>query len=143
MIMSKILVVEDEASLRLFYKQDLEQAGYEVLAVGSGSEGLRVLEADWPDLVVLDIRLPGMDGLDAMGRMLNKHPRVPIVLNTGYSSYKDNFLSWAADAYVIKSSDTEELRAKIRNLLEARQFGAFRRPETGRTTFSTQAQQSP
>ena len=114
MIMSKILVVEDEKSLRLFYKEDLEQNGYEVQTVGSAAEGLRVFEADWPDLVVLDIRLPGMDGLDAMGRMLNKNPRVPIVLNTGYSSYKDNFLSWAADAYVIKSSNTEELRAKIR-----------------------------
>ena len=140
MIMSKILVVEDEKSLRLFYKEDLEQNGYEVQTVGSAAEGLRVFEADWPDLVVLDIRLPGMDGLDAMGRMLNKNPRVPIVLNTGYSSYKDNFLSWAADAYVIKSSNTEELRAKIRELLDARQL-RVRRSDTGRTTFSTQPQQ--
>lgn len=140
MIMSKILVVEDEKSLRLFYKKDLEREGYEVQTVESAAEGLRVFEAGWPDLVVLDIRLPGMDGLDAMGRMLNKNPRVPIVLNTGYSSYKDNFLSWVADAYVIKSSDTEELRAKIRELLDARQFKA-RQSATGRTTSSAQPKQ--
>ena len=118
--MSKILVVEDERSLRLLYKKDLEQDGHAVVTAGNAAEGLRALEHDSPDLVVLDIRMPGMDGLDAMGRMLDKNPRIPIVLNTAYSSYKDNFLSWAADAYVIKSSDTGELRTKIRELLDAR-----------------------
>jgi len=138
MIMSRILVVEDEQSLRLLYRNDLEQEGYEVVTVGSASEGLRAYETESLDLVVLDIRLPGMDGLDAMARMLDKNPRIPIVLNTGYSSYKDNFLSWAADAYVIKSSDTGELLAKIRDLLNVRQVRAPRRPEARRTTPCTQ-----
>lgn len=136
--MSRILVVEDEQSLRLLYRNDLEQEGYEVVTVGSASEGLRAYETESLDLVVLDIRLPGMDGLDAMARMLDKNPRIPIVLNTGYSSYKDNFLSWAADAYVIKSSDTGELLAKIRDLLNVRQVRAPRRPEARRTTPCTQ-----
>ncbi len=118
--MAKILVVEDEKSLRLLYRQDLEQDGHMVVTAGTAAEGLRALEFESPDLVVLDIRMPGVDGLDCMGRMLDRKPRIPIVLNTAYSSYKDNFLSWAADAYVIKSSDTGELRAKIRELLEAR-----------------------
>lgn len=119
--MSKILVVEDEGALRLLYKRDLEQDGHAVVLACDAREGLRVLEAEEPDLVVLDIRMPGVDGLDAMGRILDKRPHVPVVLNTAYSSYRENFLSWAADAYVIKSSDTGELRAKVRELLEARQ----------------------
>jgi DNA-binding response OmpR family regulator len=122
--MSKILVVEDEKSLRALYKQDLEQEGYDVVVAGNAVEGIQALDTESPDLVVLDIRMPGMDGLDCMGRMLDRHPKIPIVLNTAYSSYKDNFLSWAADAYVIKSSDTGELRNKIRELLAARQVHA-------------------
>ena len=121
--MSKILLVEDERNLRILYKKDLEAEGYAVVTAGNAAEGLEALESDAPDLVVLDIRMPGMDGLEAMGRILDTHPRIPVLLNTAYSSYKDNFLSWAADAYVIKSSDTNELRAKIREVLEARQAG--------------------
>ncbi len=122
--MSKILVVEDETSLRTLYKQDLEQDGYSVVTAGTAAEGIRALESESPDIVVLDIRMPGIDGLDCMGRMLDRCPRIPIVLNTAYSSYKDNFLSWAADAYVVKSSDTGELRTRIRELLAARQVPA-------------------
>src|SRR5512143_2687060 len=98
--MSKILVVEDEKSLRLLYKQDLEQDGHSVITAGTAIEGLEALESESPDLVVLDIRMPGMDGLECMGRILDRNPRIPIVLNTAYSSYRDNFLSWSADAYV-------------------------------------------
>lgn len=117
--MSKILVVDDEKALRLLYKRDLEQDGHSVVVAQDAGEGMRALESEFPDLVVLDIRMPGVDGLDAMGRMLERHPSVPVVLNTAYSSYKENFLSWSADAYVIKSSDTGELRAKVKELLAA------------------------
>jgi DNA-binding response OmpR family regulator len=119
--MPKILVVEDEKNLRLLYKGDLEQEGYSVVTAGNAADGLEVIEKEAPDLVVLDIRLPGMDGIEAMGRVLGRYPRMPIILNSAYSSYKDNFLSWAADAYVIKSSDTTELKNKIRELLAVRQ----------------------
>ncbi len=121
--MPKILVVEDEKNLRLLYKHDLEQEGYEVVTAANAVEGLHALETEAPDLVILDIRMPGMDGLEAMGRILEKHPKIPVVLNSAYSSYKDNFLSWAADAYIIKSADTTELRAKVRELIEARRSG--------------------
>lgn len=117
--MSKILLVEDEKNLRTLYQRDLEAEGYSVVTAGNAAEGLEALESEVPDLVVLDIRMPGMDGLEAMGRILDRHPRIPVVLNSAYSSYKDNFLSWAADAYVIKSSETAELRSKIREVLEA------------------------
>ena len=118
--MSKILVVDDEKTLRLLYKRDLEQEGHSVVVAQDAGEGMRTLETEFAERVVLDIRMPGIDGLDAMGRILERHPQVPIVLNTAYSSYKENFLSWSADAYVIKSSDTGELRAKVKELLAAR-----------------------
>jgi DNA-binding NarL/FixJ family response regulator len=61
--------------------------------------------------------MPGMDGLEALGKLLAEDPKVPVVLNSAYSSYKDNFLSWSADAYVVKSSDLTELKETIRRLL--------------------------
>lgn len=117
--MHKILVIEDEKNLRTLYKQELELDGHRVVTAQTAEEGLRKVESESPDLVVLDIRMPGMDGLEAMGRILDQHPRIPIVLNTAYSLYKDNFLSWAANAYVVKSSDTGDLRREVQQLLMA------------------------
>lgn len=118
--MSTILVVENEKSLQVIYQKDLELEGHVVIIADDAAKGLRVLDSESPDLVVLDVRMLGMNGLDAIGRKLDRNPRIPIVLNSGYSSYKFTFLSWAADAYVIKSSDTGQLRAKIRELLDRR-----------------------
>jgi DNA-binding response OmpR family regulator len=118
--MPKILVIEDEKNLRVLYKQDLEEDGFAVVTASSAPEGLAMLESEKPDLVVMDIRLPGMDGLEAMSRVLDRHPRLPVVLNSAYSSYKDSFASWSADAYVVKSADTGELRTRVRELIAAR-----------------------
>ena len=62
--------------------------------------------------------MPGMDGIEALGRILGQDNTLPVILNTAYSSYKDNFMSWSADAYVVKSSDLTELKAEIRKALE-------------------------
>ncbi|HET9298834.1 MAG TPA: response regulator [Candidatus Polarisedimenticolaceae bacterium] len=127
-MMSKILVIEDEKNLRQLYKQDLELDGHTVVTAKSAEEGLKKVETEAPDLVVLDIRMPGMDGLEAMGRILDQHPSIPVLLNTAYSSYQDSFLSWGADAYVIKSSDTGDLRREVEQLLTGKREGARRRP---------------
>ncbi len=118
--MTTILIVEDEQNLRLLYRRELEEEGYRVIEAASAEDGIRAFEEHRPDLVVMDIRMPGMNGLEAMARVLDKDRRVPIVLNTAYDSYRDDFTSWAADAYVTKSSDTGELKRTIRRILEER-----------------------
>jgi DNA-binding response OmpR family regulator len=118
--MSKILVIEDEKNLRLLYQQDFERDGFDVVTAATATDGLELVRREKPDLVVMDIRLPGMDGLEAMSRLLNTSPRIPVVLNSAYSSYKDSFMSWAADAYIVKSADTGELRTRVRELLTER-----------------------
>jgi len=118
--MFKILIIEDEKNLRVLYQQDFERDGYEVVTAATAAEGLGMVDGVKPDLVVMDIRLPGMDGLEAMSRLLDKHPKIPVVLNSAYSSYKDSFMSWSADAYVVKSADTGELRTRVKELLASR-----------------------
>lgn len=115
--MTRVLIVDDEPSLRLLYERDLAADGHEVVSAASAPEALSRIESERPDLVVLDIRMPGMDGLDALSRILERHPKLPVVLNSAFSCYKDNFMSWSADAYVVKSSDTTELRTTVLRLL--------------------------
>jgi len=113
----RILVVEDEESLRLLYEEELKAEGYEVLIAGNGREAIQQLEKGKPDLIILDIVMPVMDGMEALGRIVGKERKIPIILNTSYSGYRQDFMSWAADAYVTKSDDLTELKNKIRELL--------------------------
>ena len=117
----KILLVEDEEALRLLYQEELEEEGYEVLTAKNGKEALQKLTKERPDLVILDIIMPEMDGMEALGRILSKNKRIPIVLHTSHPAYQEDFMSWAADAYVLKSTDLRELNEKIKELLEKRE----------------------
>ncbi len=113
----KILIVEDEEPLRRLYEEELKGEGYEVLTVCNGKEALSRIETGKPDLIILDIVMPVMDGMETLGHILGKHRDVPVILNTSYPEYRRDFLSWAADAYVLKSVDLGELKSKIRELL--------------------------
>jgi CheY-like chemotaxis protein len=66
----KILVVEDEEGLRLLYKEELEAEGYEILTAQNGREAIQQLEEGKPDLIILDIVMPVMDGMEALGRIV-------------------------------------------------------------------------
>ncbi len=117
--MAKLLVVDDETNQRKLYEQELLDEGYSVNIASSGQEALEQIEADRPDLVVLDISMPGMDGIEVLGKILSKDKTIPVILNTAYSTYKDNFMTWSADAYVVKSGDLTELKERIKEVLEA------------------------
>jgi DNA-binding response OmpR family regulator len=116
--MKTILVVDDDHNQRLLYEGELTDEGYNVILACDGREALQKVRESSPDLVVLDIAMPLMDGIEALGRILSKDNKLPVILNTAYSSYKDNFMSWAADAYVVKSSDLTELKTRIKEALE-------------------------
>ena len=118
--MAKLLIVDDDKNLRLLYEQELTEEGHEVALASSGREALEYLKATRPDLIILDISMPGMDGIEALGKILAKDKTMPVILNTAYSTYKDNFMTWSADAYVVKSGDLSELRAKIKDVLKTR-----------------------
>ncbi len=115
--MTTILLVEDDKNQRLLYEQELQQEGYGIITATDGKEALEKVQEQLPDIVVIDINMPRMDGIEAMGRILCKNKKVPIIINTAYSNYKDSFMSWAADAYIVKSSDLSELKDKIKEVL--------------------------
>ena len=113
-----ILIVEDDNNQRALYEEELREEGYLVLSASDGREALRLVQENNPSLVVLDVNMPVMDGLDTLSRMLELNNKMPVIINTAYASYKDSFTSWSADAYIVKSSDLSELKETVRRLLE-------------------------
>ena len=115
--MSTILLVEDNKNQRLLYEQELRIEGYEIVTATNGKEALEKVREQALDIIILDINIPNMDGIETMGRILSHNKDIPIIIHTAYSNYKDNFMSWAADAYIVKSSDLSELKNKIKEIL--------------------------
>ena len=114
--MKTILVVDDDEAIRTLLQEELEEEGYKVLVATNARDALKMVASEALDLVILDIRMPGMDGLEALPRILGIKEGLPVILNTAYSHYQESFMSWAADAYVVKSSDLTELKEKVKEL---------------------------
>lgn len=115
--MAKILIVDDEVNVRKLYSAELEGEGYKTVCAGNVSDALDIFERETPDLVVLDIKLGEESGIEALLQIVKKRKNVPVILNSAYSVYKDNFQTWAADAYIVKSVDLTPLKEKIKELL--------------------------
>ncbi len=130
--MAAILVVDDESHQRRLLREEFQQEGHMVQTASNGEEALSAVAMAMPHIVVLDIAMPDMDGIELLGRLLSISNRLPIVIYSGFASYQGNFMSWAADAYVLKSSDLTELKQTIRHTLQRCCAGeSARAPLTG------------
>lgn len=116
-----ILLVEDDQNQRDLYEEELKDEGYRVVTAGDGRAALQAVQQHAPDLVIMDINMPFMDGLDALSKMMEHDSHIPVIINSAYASYQDSFASWSADAYVVKSSDLSELKQTVKRLLGQRQ----------------------
>jgi CheY-like chemotaxis protein len=118
--MEKVLCVDDDPNLLKLYQLELSEEGYKVILAKNGKEALTKFAQEKPQVVVMDIRMPVMDGIETMATMLGKDRQVAVILNTAYPQYQENFMTWGAEAYVIKSSDLKELKGTIRKVLDKR-----------------------
>lgn len=116
--MSTILIVEDEPELVKVLRSYLEQAGFTVLAASRGDTGLSTWEHKHPDLVILDLNLPGMDGLD-VARAIRRKATTPIIMLTARVEESDQLvgLELGADDYVTKPFSPRVVVARVRSLL--------------------------
>lgn len=115
--MKKILVVDDEENIRYLYKEELEDLGYQVTVAATADEAMEKIQADKPDIITLDIKMPGMDGIEFMRKLKEDKGDIPVILCSAYGRYKQDFRVWASDAYVVKSADLSELKLTIKEIL--------------------------
>lgn len=113
----RILVVDDEEGIRLLYKEEISELGCCVDVAASGEEALEMIPDGNYELVLLDIKMTGMDGVEVLRRIKEKYNDLPVILSTAYPHYKHEFGTWACDAYVVKSSDLTELKEAIKTVL--------------------------
>jgi len=117
----RILIVDDDDALRVLYEKELARAGYDVVTVDSAQAAVETASEQSFALVILDIEMPDLSGIDMLSQLRQIEPDTPVILNTAYSTYKQDFQSWLADAYVMKSSDLEPLKRKIKELIDRRE----------------------
>ena len=113
----RILLVDDEDGIQMLYREEFEDEGYLVDSAVNGDDALAKFRLNPPDLVVLDINMPGMNGIEVLRQMKEMRANLPVILSSAYQEYKQDFGSWASDAYVVKSANMDELKATVRRLL--------------------------
>jgi two-component system, NtrC family, response regulator PilR len=120
----RLLVVDDEQSIREFLEIMLSQDGYEVTTGASGEEGFKIYRKEMPDLVLTDVKMPGMSGLDLIREIHSLDPAVPIIAVTAYACADDALRAVREGAYdyLSKPFQIEDLRIIIRNALETRRL---------------------
>ena len=114
----RILVVEDEENMRLLLEEEFTDEGFEVISTASGKDAIEILKENDIDLVTIDVEMPDMNGLELAGLLRKEYPELKIILITAYSHYKQDLSSWAADAYIVKSSNLNELKKTVKELLK-------------------------
>ncbi len=115
--MKKILLIDDEESIHLLYREEFEEEGYEVHSALSGEEALEKVALINPDLVILDINMPGMNGIDVLRRLKEMNSKMPVILSSAYQEFKQDLASWASDDYIVKSSNLDELKESVKRHL--------------------------
>jgi two-component system response regulator (stage 0 sporulation protein F) len=116
-IMNKILLIDDEEGIHFVYRGELEDMGYEVHSALTGNDALRKLKNVSPDLVILDINMPGVNGIEVLRQIKETNPEMPVILCSAYQEYKQDLGAWASDDFILKSADLNDLKAAVRQHL--------------------------
>ncbi len=114
----KILLVDDEQGILLLYSEEFIEEGYAVDSAINGEEALEKFAADPPDLVILDINMPGMNGIEVLRQMKEMNADLPVILSSAYQEYKEDFGAWASEDYIVKSANMDELKAAVHKHLD-------------------------
>jgi DNA-binding response OmpR family regulator len=120
---SHILVVDDEGAIRYSISKTLQRVGYQVSAAGSGEEALDLMDEQQFDVVLTDVRMPGLSGVDLLSRIKERQPDAVVILMTGYASLATavEALRLGAHDYLIKPSSSQDLRQSVQRGIERAQ----------------------
>src|ERR671939_1248485 len=124
MAKSRILVIDDEAAIRESLRMTLEYEGYEFMAAATGQEGLALVEREAPDLVLLDVKMPGMDGIEVLERLRNMNDALPVVVVSGHGTISKAVEATKQGAFdfIEKPFASDRVLVSLRNALDQRQL---------------------
>lgn len=116
--MKTILIVDDNENDRVICERELRGEGYVTCSVSSGLKALQFIDKNSQvDLIILDVRMVPLNGIDVLQQLRAQNINIPVILHSDYSTYKNDFVTWLADAYMLKSSDLTQLKKKVKELL--------------------------
>jgi two-component system, NtrC family, response regulator AtoC len=117
--MKRILVVDDEKNIRALFREELEDEGYEVTCASSGREALDKVAEQTPDLILLDVRMDDMTGLEVLDVIRKARPNLPVIMCTAVRGLEDDFTMWDAQVsdYITKPVDLDDLRTKVKKAI--------------------------
>src|SRR5256886_10171190 len=124
MAKSRILVIDDEAAIRDSLRMTLEYEGYEFVGAATGQEGLSLAERETPDLVLLDVKMPGMDGLEVLDRLRSMNEALPVVVISGHGTIGTAVEATKKGAFdfIEKPFASERILVSLRNALDQRRL---------------------
>lgn len=112
-----ILIIDDDKNIRELLELEFGDLGYETIMAENGFDGIQLLKDYEVDLVILDIKMPGMDGIEALEKIISIQRELPVIIHSAYSHYKENYLTWSATSYVVKSANLKELIETVKDQL--------------------------
>ena len=104
-----IMIVDDEPSIRTSLEGVLEDEGYKVICASDGNEALKTIEEEMPDLILLDIWMPGIDGIETLKRMRSLHPRLQVIMISGHGSIETAVTATKLGAYDFIEKDRKSV----------------------------------
>lgn len=116
--MKKILLVDDEPSIQIVYREEFEDDGYQVISAVNGEEGIEKFQTEKPDIVILDILMPGMNGIEVLRQMKMQRPDIPVILSSAFEEFQRDLGSWASEEYIVKSGNLDGLKEAVKRLLQ-------------------------
>jgi two-component system, response regulator, stage 0 sporulation protein F len=145
MTMTTLLVVDEEVNTRLLYKDEFRDEGYEVTVAETTEEAMEIIHQSKPDIITLDLKMPGTKGIDFLRKIKEEESGIPVVLCSAYARYKKDLRVAVCDAFVVQSADLTELKTVVKRILSHKQsdlvLRAFKNGET-LPTFSTMTNNS-
>jgi len=115
--METVLILEIEGTLRIFYKEELEEEGYQILSAENEKEALEMMRGEIPDLIITDYHLLQTKSFMSLVDTAHKVKDIPIIIHTDYSGQPMDFIISKNTAYLIKSSNLDNLKSKMRKML--------------------------
>ena len=126
--MTTLLVIDKEANTRLLFRDEFQNEGYFVTVAETTQEAMKKIRHNKPDIITLDIKMPGTEGIEFLRKVKAEEDGIPVVLCSAYASYKYDVRVRDCDAFVVQSADFTELKTIIRKILN------YKRPVYARKT---------